>query len=239
MPEKRAQPGGRRGRERTADSGPQPFEVKDCALIRLSTGLRAQNLREFLLNLRQAPAASIYHHFWGRFLDPTYDEPEYGNDFSGWAARGLNDRALAERLAAIDPGAHEDLEGLRQAVIDAVEARLDETEMVPWAKADQQFCFIWSQMIIFGTGRVVKKPRELGPMVASLSTGSIFYHFLDARRRPPLGDDDFTRWLRSFAPVSDPACAALRAIEPNLTTLPELRHRIAQVLAEFLPEESP
>lgn len=237
MATRRKESGGARGRDRPANGGPAPFEVKDCALIRLSTGLRAQNLREFLFHLRQTPAASIYHHFWGRFLDPTFDEPEYGNDFSGWAARGLNDRALAERLAAIDPGEHEDLESLRQTVIDAVEARLDESEMVPWAKVDQQFCFIWSQMIIFGTGRTALTPEELGGMINSLSTGSIFYHFLDARRRPPLGDDDFTRWLRGFTPHWDSACQALRSIEAHLTTLPELRSRVAQALAPDRSEE--
>ena len=231
MGARKTAPGDTRGRPQGREPEPAPFEVKDCALIRVSTGLRAQSLREFLLHLRDVPAASIYHHFWGRFLEPTFDEPEFGNDFSGWAARGLNDRALAERLAAIDPGQHEDLETLRLAVIDAIEARLDESEWVPWAKAEQQFCFVWSQMIVFGTGRSAASPGELGRMIPELSSGSIFYHFLEARRRPPLGDDDFTRWLHGFTPRWDHACQALRAIEATLTDLRELRARVSQVFA--------
>jgi hypothetical protein len=40
-----------------------PFEVRDCALITLSTGLKAQNLKEFLTVLQKIPAESIEHHF--------------------------------------------------------------------------------------------------------------------------------------------------------------------------------
>jgi len=115
-------------RPEEATAATAPFRVMDCALIRMSTGLKAQNLRELLQGVRQAPAASIYHHFWGRLLEPTFDEPEYGNDFAAWAARGLNDRALAERLGTIDPGEFADLEELRAAVIDAIEMRLDESD---------------------------------------------------------------------------------------------------------------
>ena len=31
-----------------------------------------------------------------------------------------------------------------------------------------------------------------------MSVGSIFYHFIDARRRTPLGRNDFSSWLMGF-----------------------------------------
>ena len=208
---------------------PTPFRVKDCALIRISTGLRAQNLRELLSCLRQAPAASIYHHFWGRLLEPTFDEPEYGNDFAAWGARALHDRALAERVGTIDPGEFESLEELRLAVIDAVETRLDESEMVPWARADQQFYFVWSQLVVFDTHRVLKHPDRLREVLPTLSSGSIFYHFIDARHRPPLGEDDFSAWLASFGGRYERTRVALRAIDPSLASLVDLRRAISHL----------
>ncbi len=39
------------------------FILKDCALIPLSTGLRASNLSEFKAALAMAPTECIYHHF--------------------------------------------------------------------------------------------------------------------------------------------------------------------------------
>lgn len=210
--------------------GIAPFRVMDCALIRISTGLKAQNLRELLQGVRQAPVASIYHHFWGRLLEPTFDEPEYGNDFAAWAARGLNDRALAERLGTIDPGEFADLEELRAAVIDAIEMRLDESEMVPWARSDQQFYFVWSQIVVFDTHQSWSTPEELRAAVPGLSAGSIFYHFIDARRRPPLGEDDLVVWLRGFGSRHAPACAALASVDRGLLSLADLRRTIGAAL---------
>lgn len=44
---------------------PEPFAVKDCALIAIGTGERAQNLRELRDRLLTTHPACIYHHFWG------------------------------------------------------------------------------------------------------------------------------------------------------------------------------
>ena len=50
-----------------------------------------------------------------------------------------------------------------RVVVDAgrAEERLDETEMVPWAKSDQQFDFIRSQIVIFSTEASIRTPAEL------------------------------------------------------------------------------
>jgi hypothetical protein len=43
----------------------EPSAVKDCALIALGTGERAQNLRELRDRLQTTHSACIYHHFLG------------------------------------------------------------------------------------------------------------------------------------------------------------------------------
>ena len=63
-----------------------PFAVKDCALIAISTGTHAQNLRELRDRLETVHPGCIYYHFWGGLLRPQFDEPEYRRPGSGAAS---------------------------------------------------------------------------------------------------------------------------------------------------------
>ena len=65
-----------------------------------------------------------------------------------------------------------------------------------YPKADQQFHFLQSQTVVLDAGLRLEGPAELPAAVLGLSTGSIFYHVIDARRRTPDRVDDFTEWLR-------------------------------------------
>lgn len=159
------------------------FAVKDCALAAIATGRRAQNLRELRDVLAVVHPGAIYYHFWGHLLRPRFDDPEYNNDFAVWCFRSLHDRKIAERLSIVDPTDFPDQESLRRELIEIIEERLDETEFPPWAKTDQQFNFVRSQIIVFDTRKRLDHPRELAAVVPHLPPSSIFYHFVDARRR--------------------------------------------------------
>ena len=208
----------------------EPFAVKDCALVAIATGRRAQNLRELRDNLVDIHPGSIYYHFWGGLLRPHFDNPEYNNDFAVWARYGLNDLQLAERLAVIDPKDYSDLEDLRQELIDTIEERLDESEWVPWSKPDNGFHFIRSQIVVFDTHRRIVKPEELAEVVPEMSASSVFYHFIDARRRSPDGVDDFRAWLGGFGDAYGMLCLDLSAVDPYFITLVELREKLSTVM---------
>ena len=165
------------------------FVIRDCALSAIATGRQAQNLRELRDLLRTVHPDSIYYHFWGGLLRPRLDDPEYNNDFAVWAAHGLHDERLAERLAIIDPTDYDDLEQLRNDLLDTVEERLDESEYVPWSSVDNQFAFIRSQIVVFNTHRRLHHPAELVETTPHFSLGSVFFHVIDARRRTPDGVD--------------------------------------------------
>jgi hypothetical protein len=175
-----------------------PFEIKDCALIALASAKKVQNLRELRDALGSVSTNSIYYHFWSGLLRPRFDNPEYHNDFAAWAAHGLHDKVLAERLAIIDPTEFDSLDGLRNELLELIEERLDEVDYPIWAKRDDQFEFIRSQIVIFNTRKVVNKPAEFSTIVPQLSVGSIFFHFIDARRRLDNSLDDFQNWLINF-----------------------------------------
>jgi hypothetical protein len=211
-----------------------PLLVKDCVLITIATGIRAQNLRELRDRLEAVHPSSIYYHFWGRLLAPSFEEPEFNNDFGAWARHGLHDYVLAERLAVIDPTDFPDIELLRQELIEVIEERLYESAMVPWAKTDQQFYFKRSKIVVFDTKLRIEEPKMLPQVFPALSLGSIFYHFIDARRRAPEGIDDFSAWLDACGEAYAGLRSEIGSIDLYFSTMSEIRERLAQLCTAHL-----
>lgn len=210
-----------------------PFAVKDCALIAISTGTHAQNLRELRDRLETVHPGCIYYHFWGGLLRPQFDEPEYMNDFAAWSWRCLHDTRLAERLALVDPTRFRELEDLRRWVLEVIEQRLDEIGFVPWSKTGHQFQFARSQIVVFDTRVRIQHPKELQERICRMPLGSIFYHFIDARRRTEQGNNDFSEWLLSLGEEYRELAEQIAAIDPYFTTLAALRNELAGVFKTF------
>ncbi len=210
------------------------FAIKDCALATIATGRRAQTLRELRDNLRDIHPGCIYHHFWGTLLRPQFSDREYNNDFATWCHHSLHDGPAAERLAVIAPADYADMEELRQELIEIVDERLDETEVMLIARADQQFHFTRSVIVVFDTYRRLTQPAEFVRALPELSVGSIFYHFVDARRRQPIAVDDFRAWLLDLGPEYKPLCDSLAEIDPYFESLFVLRDRLAQTFKAYL-----
>jgi hypothetical protein len=206
-----------------------PLLVKDCALVTIATGIRAQNLRELRDKLETVHPSSIYYHFWGHRLAPSFDQPEFNNDFAAWARHGLHDYVLAERLAVVDPTDFATLEALRQELIEVIEERLYESTLVPWAKADQQFYFKRSKIVVFDTKQQIADPTLLPQMLPALSLSSIFYHFIDARRRAPEGIDDFSAWLDAYGEEYAVLRNEIASIDLYFSTMSEIREKLVQV----------
>ncbi len=217
----------------------EAFHIRDCALVSIATGFRAQNLREFRDALLRVHEGSVYHHFWGRFLQPQFDRPEYSNDFAAWVYHRLNEKALAEKLSVIDPTDYEDIESVRQEVVERVEDRLYENEFVPWSRADQQFHFVRSQIVILNTGHYLEEPRDLCSAIKHMSLGSIFYHFIDARKRTVDRSDDFSAWLTGWGDTYNDLRLMLIALDPFFSSLKELRWMVSNVLDEYFSGENP
>jgi hypothetical protein len=213
------------------------FALKDCALIAIATGRKALTLGEFLDALRDITPDSIYYHFWGGLLQPRFEQREYNNDFAAWVRHSLHDAVLAERLAVLDPTEFPDMEVLRQEALELVEQRLDEDEGLHWTRASSQFEFIRSQIVVFDTDTRVEHAKELAGLVPHLSLGSIFYHFVDARRRLEGGYDDFRAWLAGIDSQYEALCADLAALDPYFGSLAELRQQLTTLFEPHLPTE--
>jgi len=174
------------------------FKIMDCALIAIATGEKAQNLRELRDKLKNIHPGCLFYHFWGGLLNPHFDDPEFQNDFAVWAKHYLHDSKISEQLSLIDPNIFNDIEDVRKELIEVIEERLSESEHVPWAKTGHEFHFIRSQIVIFDTGVTYKEPIDLLEVIPNMSLGSIFFHFIDSRRRTPDKRNDFSVWLSGF-----------------------------------------
>lgn len=210
----------------------EPFFLKDCALITLATGRKAVTLSELRDHIREVSPDSIYHHFWGGLLGARFEEREFNNDFAAWCRNRLLQPALAEKLAVIDPVENPDMEELRQELLDIIEEHLDNSESVHWLRASQPFEFIRSQLVIFDTGKRLNEPEELAEVLPESTTGSIFYHFIDARRRQADGSDDFCAWLSCFGKEYDLLKRRLAAIDPFFSSLSQVRDEMAKICLE-------
>lgn len=211
----------------------RPFEVKDCALLAIATGVRAQNLQELKEKIETVEPDCIYYHFWGGLLHSRFEEPEFANDFAAWVRHTLHEHILAERLAVIDPTDFPDLEQLREELVEVIEERLYELEVIPSARPGEEFHFIRSQIVVFDTPTVLLSPEELPKVVPTMSLGSVFYHFIDARRRTPDGVDDFRAWLMGFGTEYEDLCERIGSIDPYFTTLSEVRRKLASTFIQY------
>ena len=207
----------------------EPFVLKDCALITIATGRKAHTLAELRVQIRDVTMDSIYHHFWGGLLGARFEEREFNNDFAVWCRRQLREPALAEQLAVIDPVEHRDLEDLRGELLETMDSRLDESETARWLQAFRPFEFIRSQLVIFDTGTRLARPEALAEVIPELSTGTIFYHFIDARRRLPGGVDDFSYWLTGFDEPYVELRRGLAGIDPFFSSLSRIREEMTRV----------
>jgi hypothetical protein len=214
-----------------ADTINMPFQVKDCTLITRMAGLKnAMNLREMQERIDGAPVECLFHHFCETVIRASFDDPEYHNDLAVWAARQLRDRILAERLAIINPYKLSGLEELRRVVLDIIDERLSEVYYIPWAPPGQDFHFMQAVTVVFDTGLSMETPDELQNMLPQMSLGSVYYHFVEARRRTEDGTDDFSAWISSSENPDRRLLDTLAGLDFYFLSLAELKQSLIEVV---------
>jgi hypothetical protein len=211
-----------------------PFVVKDCALLARMSGLPpAINLRVLRERIAVCGENVLFHHFCETTLRGTFDNPDYRNDFAVWAKLYLGDRVLAERLGILDPYEYSSLGELRAATLEVIDERLGESTTIPWARPGDEIYFMEATTVVFDTGIRVSRPGELAAAIGAMTGGSVYYHFLEARRRSPFGKDDFTAWLieNDADGMNRKYVDALARIDFYFHTLVHLRGELIKVLS--------
>jgi hypothetical protein len=209
------------------------FEIKDCSLLIRMSGLPAAvNLRELRDRISVCSADVLYHHFCETPLSPSFDYPDYRNDFAIWAKWRLGDEVLAERLGMIDPYLFPSMEELRASTLEIIDDRLGEVTMIPWARPGHEFYFMQAITVAFDTGERIQRPDELDTAINRMTNGSIYFHVLEARRRKPVGQDDFSSWLSGQDGNWEHYLTAIRAIDVTFHSLSEIRRELVEELSK-------
>ena len=123
--------------------------------------------------------------------------------------------------------------------LEVIESRLDETDQLLFARSDQQFHFVRGVTVVFDTARRLSRPQELVKALPEMSVGSLFYHFIDARRRNEVGLDDFRAWLQGLGEEYDAIGEDLASVDPYFDSLFVLRDRLTELFIRHFGRGDP
>lgn len=210
----------------------EPFEFKQCVSIVKSTGTHVKNLSEMRQAISKIGDESIFHHVHQYFLKGHM--LEYTNDFSQWAGESLEERALAERLASIDPYTFKSINGARKELIREIDAFLDMFPKPHDVMEENKFYFNETVSFVFQVGVRTKTLAEFLVAIEYIDAGSIYYHFYDSRVRLGEGTvDDFSRWIEHSLGRKNIA-DQIREIDPFMHSIESIRSHIKEIIEVYV-----
>jgi hypothetical protein len=210
------------------------FEFRQSVSILKSTGKKAGTLRELREQIASISEESIYHHTYQYFQKGHVRE--YTNDFAHWAGESLEERALSERLSNIDPYTYADISELRAAILSVIDDHLDTFPEPREAMQRDEFHFTQTVTLVYPAGMRARNLAEFLMAIKYVDSGSIYYHFYEARKRLGATVDDFTAWLEGALDKKELA-VRIRAIDPFMHSIEGIREHIAAAIEEELKQD--
>lgn len=211
-----------------------PFEFKQCAILLKSTGKKARNLRELSDLIGSVSDESVFHHTYQYFLKERI--LEYTNDFAHWVGESLEERSLAEQLSNVDPYERGTIEELRQELQSVIINYLNRSPEPRNARKGEEFYFNETVVFVFPVGLWVKNLAEFLIAIKVMETGSIYYHFYEARVRVKERVDDFSKWVGE-ALGKEELAKHIRSIDPFMHDVEGIRNYIAETVEKEVRED--
>jgi hypothetical protein len=205
------------------------FEFKQCVNILKATGLRAHTLSELRDGIAAVSDESIFHHTYQYFLKGHV--LEHTNDFAHWAAESIEERALAEHLSNIDIYDFRNIGELRGELLRVIDGYLEGFPTPREAIPGNEFYFNETRILTFPIGLKAENLAEFLIAVKYIDTGSIYYHFYEARVRLGGGVDDFSAWIDTVAGKRGLA-EKISSIDPFMHTIDGIREHIVEAVEE-------
>jgi hypothetical protein len=200
-----------------------PFWFRECFLMPMPMGRKATTLRELHQALHDLPESVLFYHLLQSRLALSQPAVEYPNDFASWAATALQDSRLAEKLSAVDPFEYEDLEQVRQVLLDLLQEYIWGLPDVPWARPGFELHFCEASTVVMLSEIAAANLSEFCRALRQVGLDSLYYHFFEARWRLGVQErDDFSYWIESNFGLPQ-LVKAIREIDVYFYTLPELR----------------
>lgn len=207
----------------------EDFEFKQCVNILKFTGKKAKNLRELRKITTVVSDEAIFHHTYQYFLKG--HRLEYTNDFAHWAGESLEERALSEQLSNIDPYDFTNIVDLRNELLGVMDNYLKQFPEPREVMRGNEFYFTETITLIFPIGIVTKNLAEFLIAIKYVDTGSIYYHFFEARMRLGGGIDDFSRWFEDVLEKNELA-KKIRDIDLFMHDIEGIRGHIIEMITK-------
>jgi hypothetical protein len=212
----------------------QPFDFRACIGVLKSTGKKARNLQELRDIISVVSEDCLFHHTYQYFLKGHI--LEYTSDFAHWAGESLEERALSERLANIDPYGCGSIDSVRSALINVIDDYLVHSPEPREAMAGDEFYFNETITLVFPIGVRAKNLAEFLTAVKYIDAACIYYHFFEARMRLGSGKDDFSSWTEEVLGKAELALK-LRSIDPFMHSLEDIRQQIVCAVEEVVRQD--
>lgn len=190
---------------------------------------KATNLQELLEALRICPESSIFQHTFQTLEEHHFIKEGFSNDFSHWAFAACNEVELAERLAAIDVREFTSIATLRERIVHIIETYLQKNPRAATRTAMEPFYLMASDLVVVPTPYVARNLEEFADGLRKVSIHAIYYHFIDARLRLKLNNNDFSVWLEQELDMGS-AADRLNRIDIYTSTLEGVRRGILRVV---------
>jgi hypothetical protein len=195
-----------------------PFQFMECATILKATGKKARTVRELREMIAIIGEESLFHHTCQYFLKGHV--LEYTNDFAHWVGESLEERALSERLANIDPFAVKGMDGLKTELLCCIDEFLEQFPEPRAALPGDDFYFNESVSLVFPAGIQARNLAEFLIAVRYVDPSSLYYHFYEARIRHD--SDDFSTWVEDVLGDKDLA-QTIRGVDPFMYSIERIR----------------
>jgi len=212
----------------------EPFEFRQCSTLLKATGKKAKNIGELKDLISTVSDDSIFHHTYQYFLKGHI--LEYTSDFSQWVGESLEESALAEHLASIDPYDFADVDDLRAELIRVIDEYIRMFPEPREALPDNEFYFNETVTLIFPLGIRARNLAEFLTAMRYINTESIYYHFYEARIRLGGGIDDFSRWIEDTFGKKELA-DRIRSIDPFMHSLEAIKEHIIEEVEEEVKKD--
>jgi hypothetical protein len=209
------------------------FQFLSSASLERLTGRKAQNLEELLHIIKTCSESSIFYHTFSAFMKMREIQLPYNSDFANWAYDSLNEKALAEKLMAIDLSEYSTIERLRGRVIDIIEQHIQEKPLCCRKIGDTPFYLYDVLRVMYLTDKFAYDLTSFRDVLANISIYSLYYHFIESRLQTGLETDDFSSWIEHSLKMPDLA-QRIRKIDISVRTLEGLRSHIIQLIEEYL-----
>ena len=190
---------------------------------------KATCLQELLDAIRSCPDASIFQHTFQTLEEHHFIKEGFSNDFSHWAFAACNEVELAERMAALDIREFTSIPALREQLVHLLEGYLQKHPRAATKSAMEPFYLMASDLVVIPTPYVARNLEEFADGLHKVSIHSIYYHFIDARLRLKLNNNDFSVWLEQELDMSQTA-DRLNRIDIYTSTLEGVRRNILKVI---------